>query len=156
MVRLVVSGAVFFLIAVSAGIIAGLSLASEQSAAPVVALESAPAPITSFGFAQVQRADDLEMAMSVTPGYAGRNDVNFYVRDVNGDDRPYTKLAARISYLDGPPGAQAFQPVQLHEGHWPLEALELRLAGRWQIEANVSRDGLPDARFRFEIALSHP
>jgi hypothetical protein len=156
MVRLVVSGAVFFLIAVSAGIIASLSLANDQGAAPVVALESAPAPVTSFGFAQVQRADDLEMAMSVTPGYAGRNDANFYVRDVNGDDRPYTKLAARLSYVDGQFAAQEFEPVQLHEGHWPLEALDLKLAGRWLIEADVGRDGLPNASFRFEIALSHP
>jgi hypothetical protein len=156
MLRLLVSGAVFFTIAVAAGVIAGLSLGNDESVPPVVAVEAPPTPVTGFGFAQVRQADDLEMAMSVTPGYAGRNDVNYYVRDVNGDGRPYTKLVTRFSYLDGRSEPQSFEPVQLHEGHWPLEALELRFAGRWLVEVSVSRDGLSDARFSFDLTLPHP
>jgi hypothetical protein len=105
--------------------------------------------------AQFQRAGDLEMAFSVTPALAGRNDLNFFLRDVDGDDRPYTRLVARISYLDSSRGTQVFEPVQLHEGHWPLDGADLGLAGRWRIEAAVSREGLQDTDFNFELKLAH-
>jgi hypothetical protein len=83
---------------------------------------------------QFQKADDLEMAFAVAPGVAGPNDVNFYLRDVNGDDRPYTLLTARFSYLDTRITGEELRPVQLHEvplAHRPDRARLCRaLAGR--------------------------
>jgi hypothetical protein len=156
MPRLVVSGAVFFAVALVAGLAIGLSAGENKSTAPAAAVQLQPTPIPGIGFAQLMQADDLEMALSVSPGLVGRNDVNYYVRDTNGDDRPYTKLVTRFSYLDGRAEPLTIEPVQLHEGHWPIEALELKLAGRWQIDVTVSRDGIADTLLRYEIALPHP
>jgi hypothetical protein len=94
------------------------------------------------------------MAFSLSPGTAGLNNLNFYIRDVDGDDRPYTRLLAHITYLDAALPSRAEQPVQLHEGHWPLDGYELAPSGRWQVDAIVSRDGFPDTNFSFELRLA--
>jgi hypothetical protein len=131
------------------------------TATPAVLLAAAPVAPAPAGLtggvatALFQQADDLEMAFSVAPGLAGPNDLNFYLRDVNGDDRPYQRLIARITYLDSARGTQVVEPVQLHEGHWPIDRYELGLAGRWRIEASVSREGLRDTNFSFELQLAH-
>ena len=157
MTRLLVVGVLVFACAVVTGALVGISTFSDESRTPVASVALQPTVLAGgVGFAQVAQAGDLEMAMSVAPGVAGRNSVNCYLRDVDGDDKPYTRLTARFSYLDGPLGPQVFEPVQLHQGHWLINDLELEASGRWQVGVAVSRDGVSDARFRFQIALPHP
>jgi hypothetical protein len=128
---------------------------SELSAAATSVALVPPTPVAYLPIAVFQKADDLEMVFTAAPGFAGENDVNFYLRDVNGDDRPYTAMTARFTYLDGRLSIAEQHPTQLHEGHWPIDQFDLALAGHWRIETTVSRDGFPDARFTFEMTLPH-
>ena len=128
---------------------------SELSAAATSVALVPPTPVAYLPIAVFQKADDLEMIFTAAPGFAGTNDVNFYLRDVNGDDRPYTAMTARFSYLDGRRPVDEQHPTQLHEGHWPIDAYDLALAGHWRIETSVSREGFPDTRFTFDMQLPH-
>ncbi len=153
------------LVAVAAAVGIGVALSfapdskpgatSELAAAATSAALVPQTPVAYLPIAVFQKADDLEMVFTAAPGFAGQNDVNFYLRDVNGDDRPYTAMTARFSYVDGTRLVDEQHPTQLHEGHWPVDAYALPLAGQWRIEASVSRDGFPDTRFTFDMQLPH-
>jgi hypothetical protein len=159
MSRLTLAGAALFAAGLIAGAAIAISLPEARRSAPVaeadVAQVQTPAPETLTGIALFQQASDLELAFSIAPAVAGPNNLNFYLRDVDGDERPYQRLVARITYLDGRQPPRQEEPVQLHEGHWPLDAYDLGLAGRWRIEASVSREGFPDVQFSFDVPLPH-
>jgi hypothetical protein len=134
--------------------------ATAEVGATATAIVTAITPVVPVaggggGTSLLQQAADLEMAFSVVPGLAGLNNLNFYVRDMDRDDRPYTRLLVHITYLEAAQSSRAAEPVQLHEGHWPLDGYELAPSGRWRVDAVVSREGLPDANFSFELRLAH-
>ena len=130
--------------------VVALSFAKADGPAATSDLRPQPIPGLFLPISLLQRADDPKMAFTVSPGFAGPNDVN--LRDVNGDVRP-DSLVTTLSYLDDRAAGEEQRPVQLHEGHRPLDACGLPFAGPWRIKVAVSRDGLTDARFTFEMLL---
>jgi len=123
---------------------------SNAAAQPIESIVAEQGPIV-----RTTRQGDLDLSMAIVPGQAGANDANFYMIDVDRDWKEVLSFAVRFTYLDGD-RAQQFQLTQLHEGHFPLDALELPYAGRWKADVTVVRAEAGEARFSWEFVLAHP
>jgi copper transport protein len=113
---------------------------------------SAPTP---SGLAQSVKADDLDISLDVYPGKAGPNEIGIFLNDSNGDERQVQNVIVRYKYLDQSLGenqdtAEAFHPPT----HYILNTSQLSLAGQWQLEVIVRREGLLDARADFTVQVS--
>jgi len=112
---------------------------------------SVPTPST---IAQSIQADDLNLSLDVYPGKAGPNEVGVFLDDRDGDERPIQAVVVRYKYLDRNLGenedfAEPFHPPS----HYVLNTSQLSLAGEWEIEVIVRREGLLDARGTFTVQL---
>ncbi len=110
-----------------------------------------PTPST---IAQTVQADDLNVQLDVYPGKAGPNEVGVFLNDTDGDEKPIQTVALRFKYLDRNLGenedfAQPFHPPT----HYTLATSQLSLAGDWEIEVIVRREGLLDARGTFTVQV---
>ncbi|TMG07298.1 MAG: hypothetical protein E6I02_06125 [Chloroflexi bacterium] len=110
---------------------------------------------TPSGLAQSVKADDLDISLDVYPGKAGANEIGIFLNDSNGDERAVQNVFVRYKYLDQPLGenqdtAEAFHPPT----HYILDTSQLSLAGSWQLEVIVRREGLLDARADFTVQVS--
>jgi copper transport protein len=122
---------------------------SASGSTPAV---SAPTP---SGFAQSVKADDLDISLDVYPGKAGPNEIGIFLNDSNGDEKPIQTVLVRYKYLDKSLGenedaAEAFHPPT----HYIVNTSQLSLAGKWQLEIIVRREGLLDARADFTVQVS--
>jgi len=104
--------------------------------------------------AQSVQADDIKLQLDVYPGKAGPNEVGVFLSDTDGDERPIQTVAVRFKYLDRNLGenedfAQPFHPPT----HYTLTTSQLSLAGEWEIEVIVRREGLLDARGTFTVQV---
>lgn len=110
-------------------------------------------PITTpSGLAQTLQADDLDISLDVYPGKAGPNELGVFLNDRDGDERAIQNVIVRFKYLDQSLGenedfAEPFHPPT----HYTLNTSQLSLAGSWQIEVIVRREGLFDARGTFTV-----
>ena len=107
---------------------------------------ASPLP-TPGQFATNMKADDLDISLDVYPGKAGPNDIGIFLNDSNGDEKPVQQVIVRYKYLDQNLGenqdiAEAFHPPT----HYTVSTSQLSLAGKWQLEIIVRREGLLDAR----------
>ncbi len=113
---------------------------------------SAPTP---SGLAQSVKADDLDISLDVYPGKAGPNEIGIFLNDSNGDERQVQNVIVRYKYLDQSLGenqdtAEAFHPPT----HYIVNTSQLSLAGSWQMEVIVRREGLLDARAKFTVQVA--
>jgi copper transport protein len=110
---------------------------------------------TPSGFAQSVQADDLNLSLDVYPGKAGPNDLGVFLSDTDGDERPIQTVTVRFKYLDKPLGENEDFAQPLHAPtHYTLATSQLSLAGDWQIEVIVRREGLLDARGTFTVQVA--
>ncbi len=100
------------------------------------------------------REGDLDLSMVIYPGYAGSDNLNFYMIDVDRDWKDVQRFSVRFTYLDGNL-RQEYDLTQLHEGHFPLDALPLTFAGHWAVEVTVVRAEAGTARFAWDFVLGH-
>jgi copper transport protein len=113
------------------------------------------APVQTPGTAALStQADDLKLQLDVYPGKAGPNEVGVFLSDTDGDERPIQTIALRFKYLDRNLGenedfAEPFHPPT----HYTLSTSQLSLAGDWEIEVVVRREGLLDARATFTVQV---
>jgi copper transport protein len=97
-------------------------------------------------------AGDLNIALDIYPGRAGPNDLGIFLTDLDGDEKPVQNVIVRYKYLDRPHGviedsAEPFHPPT----HYTLTTSQLSLAGKWEVEVIVRREGLLDARATFDL-----
>jgi hypothetical protein len=126
--------------------------ASGTSAGTNVA--NAPASPTPSQVAQTVQADDLGISLDILPGKAGPNEMSIFLSDTDGDEKPIQTVTVRYKYVDENLGenedfAQPFHPPT----HYTLQTSQLSLAGNWEIEVIVRREGLLDARGTFNVNL---
>ena len=115
---------------------------------------TSPLP-TPGQFATNMKADDLDISLDVYPGKAGPNDIGIFLNDSNGDEKPVQQVIVRYKYLDQNLGenqdiAEAFHPPT----HYTVSTSQLSLAGKWQVEIIVRREGLLDARADFTVQVN--
>jgi copper transport protein len=109
---------------------------------------------TPSSLAQFVKADDLDVSLDVYPGTAGPNEIGIFLSDTNGDEKTIQSVTVRYKYVDQDLGenedfAQPFHPPT----HYTLSTSQLSLAGEWEIEIIVRREGLLDARGTFTVQL---
>jgi copper transport protein len=109
---------------------------------------------TPSSFAQSADADDLNVSLDVYPGKAGPNELGIFLNDKDGDERNVQGVFVRYKYLDKNLGenedpAEPFHPPT----HYILNTSQLSLAGSWEIEVIVRREGLFDARATFTVQM---
>ena len=88
------------------------------------------------------------------PGKAGPNEIGIFLNDTNGDEKTIQAVVVRSKFLDRDLGenedfAEAFHPPT----HYTLNTSQLSLAGDWEIEIIVRREGLLDARGTFTVQV---
>jgi len=110
---------------------------------------------TPSGLAQSVKADDLDISLDLYPGKAGPNEIGIFLNDSNGDEKPIQTVIVRYKYLDQSLGenqdiADAFHPPT----HYIVNTSQLSLAGKWQLEIIVRREGLLDARADFTVQVN--
>jgi hypothetical protein len=93
--------------------------------------------------------------MVVNPGFSGRNDLNFYMIDTDRDWKEVRSFSVLFAHRDSGERLQ-FELPQLHEGHFPLEVLDLPLTGRWTVEVVVVRAEAGEHRFTYQFVLGRP
>lgn len=151
------SWVVGFALATGAGL--GLaSLAPSESRSPETASEAAPVQPFQGEPGPIIRQEkqaDLDLSMVISPGYAGTNDLSFYMIDTDRDWKDVQRFFVRFTQAESG-RRQEYDLEQLHEGHFPLDQFSLALAGRWVVEVTVLRTDTDETRFRFAFALSHP
>ena len=128
--------------------------ASGLSAGSNGVINLSQASPTPSSLAQSQQADDLTISLDVYPGKAGPNDVGVFLSDTDGDERAIQAVIVRYKYLDRNLGenedfAEPFHPPT----HYTLNTSQLSLAGEWEIEIIVQREGLFDARATFDVQV---
>jgi copper transport protein len=107
--------------------------------------------------AQSIEADDLNLQLDVYPGTAGPNDVGIFVNDTDGDEKPVQNVIVRYKYLDRSLGEnEDFAQLTHPPTHYTLTTSQLSLAGDWEIEVIVRREGLLDARGTFTVQVMPP
>ena len=99
-------------------------------------------------------AGDLNIALDIYPGRAGPNDLGVFLTDLDGDEKPVQNVIVRYKYLDKDLGenedfAEAFHPPT----HYTLNTSQLSLAGDWEIQIIVRREGLLDAKATFTVQV---
>ena len=109
---------------------------------------------TPSQLAQSIDAGDLNIALDVYPGRAGPNELGIFLNDLDGDERTVQNVIVRYKYLDKDLGenediAEPFHPPT----HYTLTTSQLSLAGKWEIEVIVRREGLLDARATFTVQM---
>jgi copper transport protein len=109
----------------------------------------------SSGLVQTQQAGPLDVTMSLDPGVAGTNTIDFFLQGL-GEESPVREFVVRFTYLDDRFGTTEDIATGIHPTHYQLQGSQLSLAGRWQVEVVVRRDGLADARATFEIDVPPP
>jgi copper transport protein len=116
---------------------------------------NAPASPTPSQVAQTVQADDLGISLDILPGKAGPNEMSIFLSDTDGDEKPIQTVAVRYKYLDKNLGANEDFAEPFHPPtHYTLQTSQLSLAGEWEIEVIVRREGLLDARGTFNVQLS--
>jgi copper transport protein len=102
-----------------------------------------------------QIVNDLRIHLDVYPGRVGSNDISVFLSDQDGDPREIQRVALRFRYLEQDLGQTESDAEQAeHEGHYELETSQMSLPGTWEIEVLVRRQGLFDARAKFNVEIS--
>ena len=142
-------------VAFAAAILLVAALLTESSIPPrgTSAVNVAASPTPSI-VAKTAQADDLTLSLDVYPGRAGPNELSIFLNDNNGDERPIQAVVVRSRFLDRNLGenedfAEAFHPPT----HYILNTSQLSLAGNWEVEIIVRREGLLDARTNFTVQV---
>lgn len=103
------------------------------------------------------RADDLDITVWADPGQPGINEVNVLLTDLNGDWRDVQKLIMRFKNLDQDLGESEEQAKPIHPPvHFIATSTQMSLAGKWQVEVIVRREGLLDTRAEIPINILSP
>lgn len=108
----------------------------------------------ALGTAQV---DDLDITVWADPGQPGINEINVLLTDLNGDWRDVQKLIVRFTNLDQDLGESEEEARPIHPPvHFIATTTQMSLAGRWQVEVIVRREGLLDTRAEIPIDIVAP
>jgi hypothetical protein len=152
----VVRAAVFVVVTAVSGALA--ALVSSDGDGPSFLAASLPAAVLPVAaespIVRNQVRGDLDLSMVILPGLAGENEVNFYMIDLDRDWKDVTSFGVTFDYLDGDTWLW-FEPVQLHEGHFPIEKVALPYAGSWRVDVAVQRAEAGTTSFGFDFKLSH-
>jgi hypothetical protein len=141
-------------ILVAAALLTESTIPATGTSAGTNVVSLTPASPTPSQVAQSVQADDLGISLDILPGKAGPNELSIFLSDTDGDEKPIQTVAVRYKYLDRNLGenedfAEPYHPPT----HYTLQTSQLSLAGGWEIEVIVRREGLLDARGTFNIQL---
>jgi copper transport protein len=141
-------------ILVVAALLTETSIPGRGTAASTNGTTSNSVP-TPSGLAQSIKAGDLDISLDIFPGKAGPNEIGIFLNDSDGDEKPVQQVIVRYKYLDESLGenedfAEPFHPPT----HYTLRTSQLSLAGDWEIEVIVRREGLLDARGTFTVPVT--
>jgi copper transport protein len=107
---------------------------------------------TALGTAIV---DDLDITVWADPGKAGINEVNVLLNDLNGDWKDVQKVIVRFKNLDQDLGESEEEAKSIHPPvHFIAATTQMSLAGKWQVEVIVRREGLLDTRAQIPITIT--
>jgi copper transport protein len=106
-----------------------------------------------------QTVDDMIIKFAVTPNQAGQN--VFTVRAVSTRRPPpaeIVRVILRFTYLEEDLGLTSVDMINVEPDLYLLSGSQLYLAGTWQIDAVVRRQGVEDsvARFTWFVPTSEP
>jgi copper transport protein len=111
----------------------------------------APTPDPGSGQAT---AGDLQMQVWADPGTPGPNSVNVLMQDKDGDPKPVQKVILRYKYLDQSIGVVEEEAAAVHPpDHYVVGTNQLSLAGNWEVEVIVRREGLLDVRATVQLTI---
>ena len=98
--------------------------------------------------------DDLDITVWADPGAPGINEVNVLLTDLNGDWKDVQKLIVRFKNLDQDLGESEEEARPIHPPvHFIATTTQMSLAGKWQVEVIVRREGLLDTRAEIPIQI---
>jgi copper transport protein len=143
-------------VGLAAAILAAAALLTETTipAGDTAAVsEQQPSP-TPSGLTQSAQADDLNISLDMYPGRAGPNEFGVFLNDTDGDEKPIQNVILRYKYLDRSLGenedfAEPFHPPT----HYIVNTSQISLAGNWEVEVIVRREGVFDARTTFTVQV---
>jgi len=100
------------------------------------------------------KVDDLDITVWADPGAPGINEVNVLLTDLNGDWKDVQKLIVRFKNLDQDLGESEEEARPIHPPvHFIATTTQMSLAGKWQVEVIVRREGLLDTRAEIPIQI---
>ncbi len=135
-----------------------LGMAIFLSVAVLVSLPPAKAATGSGrmeGVVLSQRAGDASITLEIHPGTVGPNHFITIVRDSRG--QPLTdsaRLILRFNYLDADLGVQQAEADRVDAGLYEGEWSYLGVAGRWNIEMVLRREGRDDVTASFPVKVA--
>ena len=98
--------------------------------------------------------DDLDITVWADPGKAGINEVNVLINDLNGDWKDVQKVIVRFTNLDQDLGESEEDAKSIHPPvHFIAATTQMSLAGKWQVEVIIRREGLLDTRAQIPITI---
>ncbi len=123
-----------------------------------------PRPIDSGRFAfnsELRQIDlpenNLKAFLALAPNYIGWNRYLVVLQDGNGNPIADTeRVRIRFTLPEVDARTDWIILTSQPDGLYVTSGRDLVLAGDWQVEVDVRRDGLPDARFSLDWALSAP
>jgi len=113
---------------------------------------------SNFEGALIQTLDageGVDITLSVDPGAAGQNELNF-ILDGIADDEPIETFLVRFTYLDDDLGTTEDEATAIHPTHFQLSGSQLSLAGQWEMEAIARRDAFEDIITTFIVDVAAP
>ena len=89
---------------------------------------------------------------TIEPGVPGNNRVHIELYDRRGDRVPdATSVTVHARYLDVELGEQVATALPTTDGAYETPTMPLSLAGQWQIQVRVTRNGDPASQTSFEV-----
>jgi len=120
----------------------------------VVGAPSAPPSEGQPAASQTQAADDLQVALSLSPGAVGANTLRVQVRDISGQT-PGDLQRVTVRLRPPPPDLGLAEVIAQPAGDtFAISPLVLGLSGDWQVEVRVRRAGKDDVAARFTTTVA--
>jgi copper transport protein len=140
---------------IATGILVAAAVLTSGSP-PSSSAQSAPQGFQSGVIVQRQSSGDVDLTLSVDPGQAGPNTIDFFLQKEPSSENPIERFVVRFTYLDDNLGTTEDDATEQHPTHYQLTGSQLSLAGRWKIEVTIRRTGLLDVVIPFEVQVQPP
>ena len=98
-------------------------------------------------------AEDLSMALKVSPGEAGLNHLELAI---GGPLTGLQKVVLRLSHFDMAMGEQEIEMTQVRDGVFAIDGGQFSMIGNWHVEPLVRRTNRDDARAIVTVPIGEP
>lgn len=97
---------------------------------------------------------DLELTLSVTPGYPGANDIELAIDGL--DETAISTVFMRLQHLDEDLGQSDESVESVSPERYRVSGVQMGLPGTWEVLVIIQRAGTADVRHTFEVTIAPP